>query len=425
MVMDAVAIHGFRSVLTVVNVLMPESTGQMVGWLVLLGFLIWTLRAMRTFSLFWSRPLPDRPQNTEDGTAELSILIAGRNEAKTLREALRKWHQVEGDWELLFIDDRSEDQTPEILEEMHALDPRIKFYRVDHLPAGWLGKNHALHYGVQQTDRKWFLFTDADIIFEPQSLLNAMSFVDRQQLDFLCLMPQMTTNSAFEGGMLTAFGFLFVLGTNAPNVRNPKSHSFAGIGAFNLIKRTAYEKMGGHEFLKLKVIDDVMLGGFAKYTGARCDFVPAVDQLSVKWQDSAWGIIKGLEKNTFAAMQFSWLLLMVFTAMPVLAAIMIGLSLIYGDFVTRCGLVGLLVLWHLLFGWYGWKGTKHAFCLPFLFPSAILILFAFWRSAWVTTWAGGIRWRETFYSLKELKDSLRETPLPSYRSVRSSQTEID
>src|SRR5438309_2764680 len=107
--------------------------------------------------------LPDEPP--EGGWPALAVIFAARNEAAGVEQATRSLlAQDYPELEVIAVDDRSTDDTGAILDAIAAEDPRLRVVHVRDLPAGWLGKNHALQSAAGETRADWLLFTDADVV---------------------------------------------------------------------------------------------------------------------------------------------------------------------------------------------------------------------------------------------------------------------
>jgi len=334
----------------------------------------------------------------------ISILFAARDEEEKLAAALETLIALDyPNLEIVAVDDRSEDSTPQILAAFVARDARVRMVRIDELPAGWLGKPHALQRGYEAASGEWLLFTDADVQFHAESLRRAVSIVEERKLDHLTLMCAVQMHGFWEKMLITFFGLGFHVATNPNNVGNPRSKSYVGIGAFQLVRRTAYEESGMHRRLALEVVDDMKLAKNIKQAGFRSCVGVAQKHVSVRWHAGAGNIVRGVTKNFFAAASYSLGVvaaqslgifctnILPFVALPFLR----GWPLAFDAFAVAAALgfhAGVAVVMRV--------SPLYALTDPL---GAILFTYMLLRSTVVTMWQGGIVWRGTFYSLEELR----------------------
>ena len=159
------------------------------------------------------------------------------------------------------------------------------------------------------------------------------------------------------------------------------------------------------EPIRLDILDDVKLGKLLKQTGSKAEVLRSGDAIRIRWQQSAWACITGLEKNAFASANYSvWQLLWICGAISVVFCGPLVGAIFAGE--ARTGYVAAAVFSHLLFGFSAWL-FGHSFCLfPMLVPAGLAFVFAFLRSGWITLRQGGVRWRDTFYPLDLLRKNV-------------------
>jgi cellulose synthase/poly-beta-1,6-N-acetylglucosamine synthase-like glycosyltransferase len=250
--------------------------------------------------------LRDVPPDPAAGCPRVSIIVAARNEQRNIREALQSLLGIDyPDYELIVVDDRSEDATGRILDDMTDSHCRLRVIHVDALPHGWLGKNHALWVGSRQATGDLLLFTDADIVMESTVLTRAVNFLERNSLHHLAATPSMRMPTTFLGMFGTAFIVFFSLFSRPWKAKDPESICHIGIGAFNLVREEAYRQVGGHETIRLRPDDDIKLGKIIKRAGLRQDVVQAPEFLAVEWYSSLDEVIRGLEKNAFSGVDYN------------------------------------------------------------------------------------------------------------------------
>ncbi|RPI77152.1 MAG: glycosyltransferase, partial [Planctomycetaceae bacterium] len=276
-----------------------------LGWL-LLAF--WVIHLVPLWPLFAWGTLRRRTARIPEAfpSPSVSVIVPARNEGPHIAASVRSLLALDYPAiELLVIDDRSDDETGAILDRTAAENPRLRVTHVTELPAGWLGKNHAMHTGALMASGEFLLFTDGDVLFEPDTLRLALRYVIARKLDHLCLIPYLIPGGYWENVATTGFAFLFTAATRPWLIPTRWKGAYCGVGAFNLVRRSTYDATGGFDHLRLDVLDDVHLGRMIKQRGYRQDALLSGGTITVRWQHSFWGVIRGLEKNSFATLDYS------------------------------------------------------------------------------------------------------------------------
>ena len=391
--------------------LLPE--GGIVGgihslWVMLLFigtaglFLAWTISTLRHVG--WVRRLPALqpvPRAPSAGRVQCSVVIAARDEAARIEETIRHLLAQRGvQAELIVVDDRSTDGTSEILERLAKEEARLQVKRVDALPDGWLGKCHACHVGASAARGEWILFTDADCWLQPDVLARALQAAERDAADHITLVSGLAGGSI--GLKASHLMFLISLANWLSGVNRDRPQSYLGLGAFNLVRATAYRECGGYEALRLTVLDDMRLGLLLRRAGKRTRGFLGSDDVECHWGTTAWGTVKIMEKNYFAALDYRLGLVLAGSAFVMLVSTALIIGLISG---TVAGLAAalspltLIVPAAILARRLGWSWSSAVY-VPFMFP---VFLYAVLNSTCVTLRQGGVRWRDTFYALDTLR----------------------
>jgi glycosyltransferase involved in cell wall biosynthesis len=339
-----------------------------------------------------------------DGTApSVAVIIPVRNEEAEVEEALSSVLRLRYPrLQITVINDRSTDRTPLILQKMAAAQAGFSLVTITELPEGWLGKNHALYQGYCTTSTEWMLFTDADVLFQPETLSKAMRYAQERHLDHLVVMPEVTSRSVLFKAVMNTFALMLDVRQRPWAIRNPKSSASIGIGAFNLVRRTAYEKAGTHKAFSLRPDDDLKLGKRIKEAGGRADILYGNGEVSLQWYTSLGEFVRGLMKNTFSVSNYNGLLALFYVVATLLVFVLpIPVSL----FGCTAGLVmaGIILGSHVVLMSFkaGIKGTWwHGLLLPF---AGAVMAYIIAVSAVKTLRQGGIYWRDHFYPLQELK----------------------
>lgn len=338
------------------------------------------------------------------GAPPVSIVVAARNEERNLEAALRSLlAQHYPRLEIVVVDDRSVDATGAILDRMAEGDPRLRVVHLTELPPGWLGKNHALQRGAEAASGEWILFTDADIVMNPTTVARAVALAMSERLDHLTVAPRVHMPGPVLQGFGTLFGIVFSLWTRPWKVSDPRSPSHVGIGAFNLLRATAYRAMGGHRPIRMRPDDDIKLGKLVKKNGFRQQFAVGTELISVEWYASVRELVHGLTKNAFAATEYRLGAVLAATAVNLLFFVWPFVAVFVTEGPARL-LYGIAV-GILLFIFVGAARMQGANPAPgLLFPLLnLLLLYIVWRSTLVTLATGGIEWRGTRYPLDELR----------------------
>jgi len=377
-----------------------------------------------------SRPEWDRSPVTPAGNPRVSIIVPARNEEQTIEPALRTLLALDYDnYEVIPVNDRSTDRTGEIMERMGAeshfsqnqRDPStplragvghpssVRCFRVIHhteLPPGWLGKTHAMWTGANQATGDWLLFTDADVLFKPDSLRRALAYAEAVPADHVVLFPQMIMKSPGERMMIAFFQTMFTFSHRPWKVADPSTDDHMGVGAFNLIRRRVYDAVGTYQALRMEVLDDMKLGKVVKNAGFAQRNVFGADLISIYWARGAMGIVNNLTKNFFAILSFQW----------------------WRTLISAFGLAWLN-LGPFFGGWlaHGWERLPYAIALfsmfliyigmsrmspvpPYYFllhpVSSTLFVYTLLRSMVLTLWNDGIVWRGTKYPLEDLRKGM-------------------
>lgn len=337
---------------------------------------------------------------------KVSIIIPARNEERNICQALQSVLALDyPNLEICVVNDRSTDGTGSILQKMSQQDSRLKVQQIDTLPQGWLGKTHALQRAAQNAIGEFLLFADADIVFHPLALRNAMHYVQQHQLDHMTVIPEDTMPGTFLHVISATFGMFMFLLFQPWKARDPRSRRYMGIGAFNLVRTSVYHAIGGHEALRLRPDDDLKLGKLIKRSGYRQEVLNGTGMVSVEWYRSVSELIDGLMKNMFAGMEYR----VSFVILATLGTLLIHLWPWVGFWMTSgvcqvwLGMTVLTMIGSFAYGMapYGVK-PWHGFLLP---VTISLFLYIQWRATFLTLWNGGITWRGTHYSLAELKNN--------------------
>ena len=246
-------------------------------------------------------PRPDDPR-----LPRLSIVVAARNEEGSVERALRSLLALRyDDYEVVFVNDRSDDRTGEIAERLSAGDERLRVLHVKELPPGWFGKNHAAQRGAEAARGDVLLFTDGDVTFTPDAAAYGVRHLVRERLDHLSASPRLTVNGTLFQSCLIAFHLFLSARQRLWKVRDPRSRAFFGVGSCTFMRADSYHAIGGHRRVALRPDEDLRIGQIVKMSGMRSAFLHGEAMAECPWYHSVAGLVRGVEKNMFAALDYS------------------------------------------------------------------------------------------------------------------------
>ncbi|MFZ0292852.1 MAG: glycosyltransferase family 2 protein [Candidatus Sulfotelmatobacter sp.] len=357
-----------------------------------------------------SQPQWNRNPVAPSGNPRVSIIVPARNEENDIEQTLTLLLKLDYDnYEVIAVNDRSTDRTGEIMEEVASRtgsQARLRVIQHQELPPGWLGKAHAMWTATNAATGDWLLFTDADVLFKPDSVRRALAYAEAERADHVVLFPQMIMKTPGEYMMIAFFQTMFVFGHRPWKVADPKSRDHMGVGAFNLIRRSVHESIGTYERLRMEVLDDMKLGKVVKNSGFAQRNVFGGDLISIRWANGAMGVVNNLTKNFFAVLSFQW---------PRTLISAFGLAFL--------NLMPFLGVWLA----HGWEPLPYAIALGSMFSiyvgmswrsgvpayyfllhpvSTVLFIYTLLRSMFLTLWNDGIIWRGTRYPLEELRKGM-------------------
>jgi cellulose synthase/poly-beta-1,6-N-acetylglucosamine synthase-like glycosyltransferase len=386
-----------------------------------------------------SRPEWDRNPVRAGGNPRVSIIVPARNEEEIIEQALGTLLALDYEnYEVIAVNDRSTDRTGEILDEIsppphpstgsgqvflqenphfsqstremghrdQIIHPVLRVVHHRELPPGWLGKTHSMWTAANQATGEWLLFTDADVLFKPDSLRRAMAYAEAERADHLVLFPQMIMKRPGEYMMIAFFQTMFTFGHRPWKVADPSTDDHMGVGAFNLVRRSVYEAVGTYEALRMEVLDDMKLGKVVKNAGFAQRNVFGGDLISLRWAHGAIGVVNNLTKNFFAVLSFQWwrTLISAFGLAFLNLMPFVGVGIAHGW--ARVPYAVALFSMFLIYVGMSWRSAVPVYYF-FLHPvSTVLFIYTLLRSMVLTLWQGGIVWRGTKYPLEELRKGM-------------------
>ncbi len=368
-----------------------------------------------------SRPEWDRNPVLPGGNPRVSIIVPARNEEETIEQCLRSLLALDYDnYEVIAVNDRSTDRTGAIIERVsqdphfwqnrpevgHPDSPVLRVVHHSELPAGWLGKTHAMWTGADQASGEWLLFTDADVMFKLDSLRRAVAYAESEPADHVVLFPRMIMKRPGEYMMIAFFQTMFMFGHRPWKVADPSTDDHMGVGAFNLVRKRVYKAVGTYQALRMEVLDDMKLGKVVKNSGFAQRNVFGGDLISIRWAHGAFGVVNNLTKNFFAVLSFqSWRTLVSAFGLAFLNyGPFLGLWLAHGWAQVPYAIA--LASLFLIYVGMSWRSAVPPYYFLLHPVSTTLFIYTLLRSMFLTLWNDGIVWRGTKYPLEELRKGM-------------------
>lgn len=357
--------------------------------------LAWGLRSIGVLSHVEPATGPQPPVTT---------IVAARDEERDIEAALASLlAQDYRNLEIIVVNDRSTDRTGEIVERLATNDPRLRVIHVSELPAGWIGKNYAMHVGAQQGSGELLLFTDADVVMDSDVIHRAVSYMQANAIDHLPMLFHVRMPNWLLESFVVTFSVYLLTYCRPWKCPNPRSTAHIGIGAFNLIRADVYRAIGTHEAIRMRPDDDLKLGKLVKKHGFRQELLNAADLMYVPWYASIRELVVGLEKNAFSGVDYhlSFALvasgsMLAFNVLPFVAIFLTtGIT-----WIIYLIVISLLLAMAAATAYHG--RARLSCCLGFPVAAAMFV-FIQWRTIVINLANDGIRWRDTHYSLTELK----------------------
>ncbi|MGB2679353.1 MAG: glycosyltransferase [Candidatus Acidiferrum sp.] len=232
--------------------------------------------------------------SAQTNSPRISAIVPARDEEAVIAACVESLAQQIEIAEILVVNDQSTDRTAEIVRALIPKFPQVRLLETTGLPAGWVGKNHAVWLGAQQATGDWLLFTDADAVHEKESAAKALQIAAQSDAALVSFSPEQLMHKWYEKALIP-----FVFGRLSRNfsfdeINDPQSEAAAANGQFILIRRDAYNDVGGHASIAGELLEDVALAKIIKRAGYRI------------WFGSGKGFVRVRMYRSFSAMWAGW-----------------------------------------------------------------------------------------------------------------------
>jgi chlorobactene glucosyltransferase len=347
----------------------------------------------------------------------ISVCVPARNEERNIRRCVEALlEQTYSNFEIIVLDDRSTDSTPEILQNLaEAADLRkipLSVLSGSDLPQGWAGKPHALTQAAAVARGEWLCFVDADTFVSPDALAAVYAKALETQADLFTIMTRQIMLTFWERAVLPLVMLALSVGFSPRKVNDPRRKDAIANGQFIFIKRSVYEAVGGHAAIKGSIVEDKDLAVLVKGKGYRLVVADGRKVASTRMYTSLAEMWEGWTKNIYLGLrdERGLLLLGVFGAfLAFTAALLLPLWVVGGVVLTVTGsslegsvvLVEAVLLWGYLIFWriLASRGmgipSWYALTIPLgagVFAAMML------TSAWNVLSGVGVTWKGRTYS---------------------------
>ena len=258
----------------------------------------WIFLIKSMMDSFRLTPYLDKFENTCKSNPKVSIILPARNEEGFIAKCLDSLIQQEyKNYEIIVIDDSSDDATGKIISEYAKKHPNIIPVSARPKPEGWMGKNWACMEGYRKANGELLLFTDADTNHSKNVISLAVAHLISFNLDALSAIPKMITFDFWTKITIPMISTFLHTRFSALNVNNPSKKTGYFFGSFFILKKDTYEKVGMHEGVKQEIIEDGALGKKVKELGYKMKMVRGDHLIDAVWardKNTLWNALKRL-----------------------------------------------------------------------------------------------------------------------------------
>jgi chlorobactene glucosyltransferase len=267
----------------------------LIGLFITFGLLIITLTVLANLP-FFPRLRPAAPSNDNPF---ISVLIPARNEAAVIGRTVRALlKQTYPNFEVIVLNDNSTDGTAAEALKAAGQDGRLRVIEGRPLPSGWLGKNWACHQLAQEAKGDYLVFTDADVLWQPEALAALLHLAQKESSDLLTVWPTQQTETWAERLVVPLIALVVLGYLPVVLVHHAPWPAFAAAnGQCLLFRRQAYQRTGGHAAVRHQIVEDVALARRVKAYGLRLRMAAGANLISCRMYTNWPEVRDGFAKN--------------------------------------------------------------------------------------------------------------------------------
>lgn len=313
----------------------------------------------------------------------ISAIVPARNEAPTIAACIQSLALQPEIAEILVVNDQSTDKTAEIVRGLMVTIPNLRLLETNGVPPGWVGKNNAVALGARAAAHPWLLFTDADAQHYPGAAATALQTAEKTGAALISFSPEQITEKWYEKALIPFIYCRLARKFSYTAVNDPSAPDAAANGQFLMIRRDAYDAIGGHASVASEILEDVALARRAKAAGYRLAFNSGKGIVRVRmyrsfasmwegWTKNLYPLMGGTRLATFRELEstFPWIpLLVILLGIKLPLAMFLGVWLLifrqinYGSELTRNQFPFSLILYYVpavaLYGGVLWASFRH------------------------------------------------------------------
>ncbi|HEX5457494.1 MAG TPA: glycosyltransferase family 2 protein [Candidatus Nitrosotalea sp.] len=289
----------------------------------------WIFLIKSMWITFRDSPYLDKYNSRPHHTPKVSIILPARNEAMFIERCINSLlDQYYQNYEIIAIDDMSEDNTGELIKKIAQKNSKVIHVQAGPKPEKWIGKNWACIEGFKRSSGELLLFTDADTTHTGKTISLSVDHLLSEELDSLTVIPKMLCLDWWTKITLPVLSTFLHTRFSALRVNDPSKKTGYFFGSFFIIKKKTYEAVGTHESVKSEIVEDGALGKKVKEQGFKLKMVRGEHLVDAVWArdwTTLWHALKRLmiplyiQSSKMAIGIFFAVLFLLFMPFPILA----------------------------------------------------------------------------------------------------------
>ncbi len=400
-------------------------------WFFTIETILCAVLASLTFLFFhYFRKLSDESLPDKD-LPFISVIVPARNEEEKIGRCIESLAlQSYPNYEVIAVDDRSQDRTGEIIQSYASKFPHVKCIRGKEAPPGWIGKCSALVQATKHAKGHWYLFTDADTCHTVDSLRLSVSYAIKNKAELISFMPVQELGSFWERAVMPVLLGSFVCGDPLNTINEHTNERAYAYGQYILVRRDVYEDVGGHASVHDQILDDISLARVTKAKGYHILSADGRLLYKVRMYTDLESLWQGWTKNLYALIECNLLYLLTVIVLVnsaivgpyISAGIVLSKWFVDGQSPELVALTGQLFLqFSLLFIWYKrclqhYVGVNwiHFFLLPF---GSLTMSVLYLHSAFLVHSGHKVSWKGRSYTVNTSKSIEDDTVTASEANI--------